>query len=117
MCGYRFIGEIDRGLPSSDFRRLSTSSTVRAKVGGGIGSSYDPGTKAAFPPIDAEADGAIPTPPPPVPVESKLALRRRLAPLVNFSVQVEPSFRHSSVIGTQLGQQARSGTVWSSGRR
>lgn len=55
--------------------------------------------------------------PVPVEVESRLALRLRLAPLVKCSFQVEPSFKDSSVIGTQSEQQGRNGTVWSSGRR
>lgn len=42
---------------------------------------------------------------------SRLALRRRLAPLVNFSCQLDPTFKDSSVIGTQSGQHARRGTV------
>lgn len=89
-------------IESCDRRRLSTSSTVIANVGGGIRASKAPGANAVFctPPLVPE-----------VLVESKLALRRRLAPLVNFSCHVGPSFRHWSVMGTQSGQQARSGMV------
>lgn len=42
---------------------------------------------------------------------SKLALLRLLAPLENFSSHCSPSFRDSSVMGTQSGQHGLSGIV------
>lgn len=122
----RQVGDTDR-LDSCDFRRLSTSSTVivAASVGRGMRASNalgrNPTPTALFPLDEDKEEGGsnvlvvvlvlLEV------VESRLALRRRLAPFVNFSCQVDPFSRHSSVMRIQSGQQARRGTVWSSGRR
>ena len=80
-------------------RRLSTSSTVSADVDGITRASHEPEVSPATRTASMTA------------LESRLALRRRLAPLVKFSCQADPSFRHCSVVGKQSGQQARNGTV------